>query len=247
MGQNESSLARQQGRQGRQSTTESVPTVQLPLPPPPLPGNVNHQLPQLPWIPAPTLTVGWLRGLHWQTVPPHLIHKTHWSLGLPPDWQELTERDFHDIDRHFRSGQNTIQLPVNQAPQQHSVLNVRRTQNIEIMLSSLPGTVEDKAAIVLHVVRATLTASPNSLRNAILALEQMQLSAFRSGRDADADLDAFSGPEGQPPSAPAQVPPRDDDSRAINLLDLGADLLLSVLRAGACVRSSLRAAASCRR
>jgi len=49
---------------------DTLPPPVPPPAPPPLPGHgpaaLNPAPTTAPWYPAPALTVGWLKGLHWQ-------------------------------------------------------------------------------------------------------------------------------------------------------------------------------------
>ena len=89
--------------------------------------------------------------------------------------------DFDDIDRGFRTGQGNVHLA--QAAQASAlartlptVLSVSRTQNVDIMLRSVSGTMEQKAEACTFMLRQILAASPSHISNALLALKYILLS-----------------------------------------------------------------------
>eukprot|EP00961_Rhodomonas_salina_P054180 727369-Rhodomonas_salina.1 len=182
--------------------------VQANVPPPPPPPDFTATGPAqqqhgnrqvvMPWVPQPQLTVGWLRGLHWQVgspscfapdrihgslnevvggqvVPQRLLQGTHWERGVPQGWVDLTQQDFHDMDLCFRTGREQRAVGARPAAQAISVLDARRSQAIEIMLSFSHGPVEEKAAVVSHVMKAVLNNPPVKLKEAILVSQPRAL------------------------------------------------------------------------
>jgi hypothetical protein len=209
------------------------------MPPAPVPPQLQQQQQQemetavaLPWSPQPQLTVGWLKGLFWQVVPQHLSARSMWRLPPPHDWQELLQEDFWDLDRNWRTGTAVAVPPVFAVPtSQTSLIEARRTQNIEIMLRRIPGSDPlDKAAFVLEIMQKTLCMRASEFKNSMLAIRQVILSR------------SIERSSVQPPES-AQGP-----SQRLNsmLAVLGPDLVIAVLGRQLSVRNVLHFAETCR-
>ena len=93
-----------------------------------------------------------------KVVPQHMLPPTLWNLPSPSDWRELLQQDFDDLDSSWRAGTAIAQHPLAVMPtQQTSLIDARRTQNIEIMLRRIPGdTTEEKTSFVLHIMHQIL-------------------------------------------------------------------------------------------
>ncbi len=156
-----------------------------------------------------------------------MLQATLWSESAPSDWQDLLQEDFDDLDAYWRTGTATQHHAPAVPAQQTSLIEVRRTQNIEIMLRKIPGmTVNDKAAFALHIMRQVLRMGPCELKNTMLAMRQAILSiAIQESREKTGAL----------PDTQEGLPVGD------NLLSvLGPDLVVSILARMRCVRSALR-------
>ena len=169
------------------------PAMTLPPPPPPPPptpaaggifgGQAAAAGSALPWSPAPRLTVGRLKGLHWTVIPDHLLGPTLWNQAPVSDWRELDWSDFDDLDASWRQGGGVAHPLASPMPSaQLSLIDVRRTQNIEIMLRRIPGAATaDKAAFAAHVLGQMLQMRACELQDALLAMRLQVRAATGKG------------------------------------------------------------------
>eukprot|EP00960_Hanusia_phi_P015683 461994-Hanusia_phi.AAC.4 len=217
---------------------------------PPLPPAAPADLPappsnNLPWHPPARLTVGWLKGIHWKIVPRHLIAQSHWVVPIP-GWVELEDFFFNDLDHHFRSGSNITQDPtrVNRSSNT-SLLDARRTQNIEIMLQSIPiENIEGKTIFLAELMQNIMSSKAMPVRNAMLALQQVQMieCKVQAGQSRSRARDA-------PRSKQIESDKLfiDASNRSPTLSTLSVDLMVEILIRCNCVRTVLKFASVSRR
>ena len=171
----------------------------------------------------------------WQVIPQLLLTQTIWSQPPVRDWRELVQSDFDDLDFSWRTGTGAGQQFVAAiAAPQTSLIEARRTQNIEIMLRRIPGaTVEEKTQFALHIMLQMLLMRASEVKGAMLAMRQESLSSAsdnairaRLSRVSEASL----------------------HQQPVNsiLFVLGSDLVSSVLNRVKCVRKVLHFAETSR-
>jgi hypothetical protein len=194
---------------GQRDPDPAQPLLPPPPPPPPTPAAVFFGPPSilssLPWSPAPRLTVGRLKGLHWTVIPDHLLGPTLWNQAPVGDWRELDQGDFDDLDASWRQGGGIAHPLASPMPSaQMSLIDVRRTQNIEIMLRRIPGAAtEDKAAFAAHVLGQMLQMRACELQDALLAMRLQARAA--TGKGASHTRDVVQKMRPQPPNSVLSV------------------------------------------
>jgi hypothetical protein len=186
-----------------------------PPPPPPTPAAVGIFEGQaaavgsltLPWSPAPRLTVGRLKGLHWTVIPDHMLGPTLWNQTPVGDWRELDQGDFDDLDASWRQGGGVAHPLASPMPSaQMSLIDVRRTQNIEIMLRRIPGaTTEDKATFAAHVMGKMLQMHACELQDALFAMRLQARAATATGKGVLPARDVVQKMRPQPPNSMLSV------------------------------------------
>ncbi|EKX52975.1 hypothetical protein GUITHDRAFT_133374 [Guillardia theta CCMP2712] len=229
-----------------QGADQNIPL--LPPAPPAAPTDLaarSSPNPNIPWNPAARLTVGWLKGVHWKIVPRHLISESHWVASVP-GWVELEDFVFEDLDHHFRTGSNiTHDATRGNRSSQTSLLDARRTQNVEIMLQSIPiERVEAKASFIAELMQNVMTSRAVAVRNAMLALQQVQLVECQTqgvnttARKRDASMD------GRIISEKLFMEASEQD---LLLSTLSMDLIVEILVRCSCVRTILKFACASRK
>jgi hypothetical protein len=173
----------------------------------------------------------------WQVIPQLLLTQTIWSQPPVSDWRELVQSDFDDLDFSWRTGTGAVQMQqfvAAIAAPQTSLIEARRTQNIEIMLRRIPGaTVEEKTQFALHIMLQMLLMKASEVKGAMLAMRQESLSSA-SDNAIRAKLSRVS-----------EVSLHQQPANSI-LFVLGSDLVSSVLNRVKCVRKVLHFAETSR-
>ena len=180
-----------------------------------------------------------------QIVPRHLISESHWVAPVP-GWVELEDFVFEDLDHHFRTGSNITQDATRgNRSSQTSLLDARRTQNVEIMLQSIPiERVEAKASFIAELMQNVMTSRAVAVRNAMLALQQVQLVECQTQGGNTIARKREAPMEGRISSEKLFMEASEQD---LLLSTLSMDLIVEILVRCSCVRTILKFASVSRK